>query len=557
MRHLKFIRDSIATFVAVFWFSNGQVFADEMGCSALDSCVSEDEIWLALQSSDRATFRNAFLTLRKKDSSKLYSQIRDLTFDDSKEDEVRAVMVAQVIAQARRKIMPREGLYDYWKNWVHTANLEATESLIPIYLFFSFHQKLADKTAGSEKEISKSKRALESFLNNPGSRSSTLTEEAFTQWVEQKEISLASLPALLDESTEFLVADEAAVLREYFRILEITDRQTDNYDRNSYRLPFPAVLDSSILNKPMWSKAFANHLECGPTFDSYALMTQLAEIDPENTRLKSCLKERLGYLDDMPLLLETLTIISRYEALRLDRDLHEAVSQLDENHPFSSIRLARQMVLSADPAPEIPGKGRLFIFGPSRDLLKAINSNRSYCEPGPLGEFGYVHNSPDHKLTLPAEYFRMGGPVVAVKTPSGYLTGHDQGEFGGGLLYYADENSEPEFLHGRNMIAIIESEEKGIYWGLSGLNHMMPGIGNIYRIDARTDSVSVETSKKMPVVTRNVKLMETGDLFMDFWERDLTSFKNGERQVVTLPSSDFNPPVILTRAGEIKAACGD
>lgn len=557
MKHLKSIRDCLAICFAVFWFSSGQVVAGEIECSALDRCVSEDEIWLALQSNDRATFRNAFLTLRKKDSSKLYSQILDLSFDDSKEDEVRAVMVAQVIAQARRKITPRAGLYDYWKKWVATANFDTTESLIPIYLFFSFHQKLADKTAGSEKEISNSKRALESFVKNPGSRSGTLTEEAFTQWVEQKEIRLASLPALLDESTEFLMANEVVILREYFRLLEVTDRQTDNYDRNSYQLPFPAVLEASIQNKPMWSKAFADHLKCGPTVDSYAVMTQLTEIDLENTRLKACLKERLRYLDDMPLLLETLTFISRYEILRIDHDLHQAVTQLDETHPFSSIRLARQIVLSAEPAPEAHGKGRFILFGPRKDLLKTINTNRSYCTPGPLEEFAYVQNSADLKLTLPTEYFRMGEPVMAVKTPSGYLTGHDQGEFGGGLLYYADENSEPEFLHGRNMIAIIESEEKGIYWGLSGLNHMMPGIGNIYRIDARTDTVAVETSKKMPVVTRNVKLMETGDLFMDFWERDLTSFKNGEREVVTVTSSDFNPPIILTRAGEIKAACGD
>jgi hypothetical protein len=107
------------------------------------------------------------------------------------------------------------------------------------------------------------------------------------------------------------------------------------------------------------------------------------------------------------------------------------------------------------------------------------------------------------------------------------------------------------------MIAIIKSDDPGIYWGLSGLNHLMPGMGTILRIDARTDDVSVKTHKRMPLVTRNVKLLKTGDLFMDFRRRKTSSVQSRDKDISQPPDPRFNPPVVLTRAGEIVSACGD
>ena len=86
---------------------------------------------------------------------------------------------------------------------------------------------------------------------------------------------------------------------------------------------------------------------------------------------------------------------------------------------------------------------------------------------------------------------------------------------------------------------------------------MIPGKGTITEIDARTDDVTAEQHARMPIVPRSVTSLKNGDLFMDFWLRKTVSYSKDEKHVRNNPSSDFNPPVILTKSGELISGCGD
>jgi len=524
----------------------------------IDSPAAQDALWSMLESENKFIFQNAFETLKKRDYPKLYPAIRDLKFENTEADKARAVMIAQVIAQNRRKISPAPKTFNYWKSWYGASDPANPEHLIPTYMLFDFHEKSVRKISGSEREIQRLTEGLEEAETNTMENMRGLTQE---KWIKIFSSGLKKydvLPNLIEATTSVLTENETAVAGEYFHIFDIMQQQTDNYNYSSYQLPFPKVLETAIQTNSLWLDAFSRRLKCGPSEDSYAVMTQIAELDPNNARLKSCIKERLNYLDKMPLLLETLSFISRYEALRVDRDLHKSVSLIDDKHPFTSIRLTRQIILSAGPAPEFRGRGNSISWGPRKDLLKDLNANRTHCEAKPLGKFAYIDTPSKFFDPTSFNHVRRGPPILTVKTPSGYLTGHNRGEFGGGLMYYADRKSEPKALHDKNMIAIIESDEPSIYWGLSGLNHMIPGTGKIHRIDARTDAVSIELHKEMPIVTNNVKLLKNGDLFMDFWRRTRTSYSQSHGKTVEkIPSPDFNPPVLLTRGGAIKVACED
>ena len=545
----------LAVSFAALWILSGPAYAKNTTCAPPDTCAPLDVLWLDLHSSDKAVFRNAFLTLRKEDFSKLYSEIRKLNFENTDEGEARAIMVAQVIARARQKVSPSLKGFDYWKSWYDATNPASAERFIPSYLLFDFHEKIAGKIARSEKNISDYQKWRAYTLENPEGRPEYLSENALTEKIKTEKSRLASLPEILDQSSIFLTENEEITLNRYFRIFEVLP--ANNVFQYKWRLPFSKTLETAIQTPGLWENKFQSFLKCEPNVKQTALIRQLIALDPNSLSLNSCLRQRLKNTADLPDILQTLSLITSSEILRADPYIRDAVSAVNADNPFTSVRVARQIVLSAEPAPEILGNGRNIWMGPRREMLKALNANRTYCEAGPVGKFPYIETLPKFSEAETFAHFRRGAPIMTVKTPSGYLTGHDRGEFGGGLLYYTDKNSEPETVFDGNMIAIIKSDAPGIYWGLSGLNHLMPGMGTILRIDARTDDVSVKTHKRMPLVTRNVKLLKTGDLFMDFRRRKTSSVQGRDKDISQPPDPRFNPPVVLTRAGEIVSACGD
>jgi len=532
----------------------GSVFAEDITCSAPDACVEEDALWQSLQSKDRTIFQNAFRTLRERDSSELYSKVKKLTFDGTDEDRNRALMIAQVIAQERRKIKPTLKTFDYWKFWYDTTDSESIENIIPTYLLFNFHKKITNEVASSNKKISDYQKWLQYTLENPEGRPDYLSEESLTQKIQAEEIHFATLPNVLETSIFFLTDDENKTLENYFKVFEVMNSSPSF--KVSWRLPFSEVLDSAIKTSDLWENKFQSFLKCQPNIEEAALIGQLIELNPNSLSLNTCLRKQLKNTDDLPKLIQTLSLITNSESLRSDPYVRDAVASIKDDNPFTSIRVARQFALSPEVPSKVSNNGRIAWRGPRAEAEKSLNEERDYCEPATVRDFNYVE-TPSFKSPETFEHFRLGAPILTVKTPSGYLTGHDRGEFGGGLVYYADEDGDPQILDGRNIVAIIESDQRGIYWSVSGLNHLMPGQGTILRIDARTDDVSLKGHKRMPLVTRNVKLLESGDLFMDFWRRSYTSYKDGEQKVTPNPSSKFNPPVILTRTGDLISGCGD
>ena len=542
---------------AIVYVSCSVAQAEDKACFAANDCIEQTD-WSALKSKDKTLFRKSFQTLAKEDHSKLYSEIRKLTFEDTDEDKIRAVMIARVIAQERRKISPTKKAYYYWRDWYGSTEMGSPEHLIPAYLLFNFHEKTARKISDKDRETRELRKRIESYRNNEQGKLYGRTSEFWINFYTKRLNEYEVFPFLFDATTNAFRHDEGEVLKEYFRLFDIIHHQGKYGSRFGYQLPLPAVLETAIQTEKMWVDAFSSRLECDLVNDNFALMTQIAALDPNNATLKACLKRRLENQDDMPTLMETLSFISRHDALRLDRDLYQAVSAIDENHPFSSILLVRRIILSSGPAPAVTGRGRYIWSEDRRKLLGALNANRTYCEPERVANFIYIDTPTELNEPQKFGHTRHGAPVITVKTPSGYLTGHNRGEFGGGLLYYPDKNSEPKVLNKETMIAIIESEEPGVYWGLSGLNHMMPGTGRIQRIDARTNVVTIHDHKRMPLVTNNVSLLKNGDLFMDFWNRETTTYTRKNGKIITQnPSSDFNPPVLLTQSGEITGACQD
>ena len=530
-------------------FLSGPAFAEDTPCSSSpETCHEKDALWAALESHNQMEFQRAFKALKKTDRPKLYAAIRALSFENTAEDEARAVMVASVMANERRKSSPSTREFRYWKNWFETSDPASPAYLIPAYMLFDLHGKLAIRLKRSKKNISDYKNWLAFTLENPEGRPEYLSEENLTRRIQEEQARLASLPALLQHTTNFLIANENGTLANYFQIFDTLNQNTKNPTYPRRTLPFSDVLDTAIQTPDLWAGKFLSYMACRPDVTEVALINKLIELDPRNTELQLGLIERLKERDDLPYLMQTLAFIISSETLLADPYIRAAVTEIDNNNPFTSVRAARQFALS----PDLPTS------------IETLNENRSYCDAENIIDFAYVENrfeqnarSPDFISDLTSEIFRMGPPVMTVKTPSGVLTGHDRGEFGGGLLYFADDKTEPEILHQLNMIAIIESEAPGVYWGVSGLNHMIPGKGTIQRIDARTDDITVTPHKRMPIVTNNLKLLESGDLFMDFWTRSYTSYQDGVKTVTPISKTKSNPPVILTRSGELISACRD
>jgi len=523
----------------------------------LEGEAAQKAMWSVLESPDQTRFQTAFAVLKDRDSKRLYAHLRKLEFQNTAEDRARAVMIAQVITQQRRNIRPTQKTFTYWKNWYGETGPESAAHLIPSYLIFSFHEKTANKVAGFEKTQADQKRWLEHTLKNPEGRKGRLSEAELTKSIAKAKADGEALFPLLENTSAFINANETRSVEAYFDIIE-THAQDPLYEPfGGWQLPFPKVLETSMQSPALWVDRFETFLDCSPNSRTYALVTQIAKLDSHNAQLKTCFLTQLQNEDDIPKLMETLSRIATFESYQQDPDIRKAVTAIDTNSPFTSLRSIQAFALAESTSDEPLGRGRHLWRGPLYTKAEEINKTRNYCEAESKGTFDYLPNSPDFQTPPTSIYIQAGKPIMTVQTPSGYLTGHDRGEFGGGLFYYPDETSKAVQLYDGNMIAIIESDTEGVYWGVSGLNHLMPGTGKILHIDARTDDVKLERHKHMPIVTRNVTSLENGDLFMDFWRRNYVSYENGVEKTNTVPSWRHNPPVILTKAGELISGCED
>lgn len=522
----------------------------------IDNQAAEDALWSLLDTDSRWIFQDLFSTLVKRDRKRLYRSIKNLEFERTLSDEARALRIAKVIVQHRHKKTPTQKSYDYWKYWFETTEPEGTEHLIPTYIIFSTHMKLTNDVARSEKTIARYRDWLNEPEEERSLRRQKISDAYLNQLIEREE---KIKPALLQQTTMLLTQDEGAIMRDYIRIFELMRQTSDLNPYSSWRLPLHEVLDNAVQTPKLWVDALVPYLNCGPKLDNYALMKFIVDSDPANAHLKTCLGKQLTYTNNMPKLIETLSFITNNAELREDPVIRMAVSQIDENTPFTQLRVARQFALKNSSIEKVRRSSLYAYSGPRNAQKETINKARSYCDAQAVGDFNYLETSQIFKKPLFPLLRQLGPPVMTVKTPSGFLTGHDRGEFGGGLLYYPDENSAAISLHDINVIAIIESDTKGIYWSISGLNHMIPGTGTLHRIDARTDDVSVEINKLMPIVSRNVKRLENGGIFMDFWKRSYTSYngKTGDKIITDNPSYEYNPPIVLTKVGDIRSACGD
>jgi len=498
-----------------------------------------------LETDGELIFTYIFKELRSQNSTRINNYIKTMSFADTPKDLERALMIARFMAQDlvrdQRIFLQTDSSakedQDYWKTWYDETLSSHPERLIPAYVIFKLYETTIVNISIAERNILNNKKWRDYTIKNPEGRPSYLSEENLTAVIKRQTAHVSTFTSRLKDKTPFFIDNESRILEDYFQILDAVNIPIDDREHHTLKLPMPAVLDTIIQTPDIWVRRFQAYLKCDPYNDTSDLIRRLAQLDPANIKLKTCLLERLEQFDDMPKLLGTLSLITTHKRWRADPDIRAAIKSMREDHPFTKLRVAKIFALSDEPIPERFGFTRFVLNGVRRKRTEQLNEKRKYCDANQIGQIGKP-NYMDEPLKLNKTHsgtFRIGKRIMTVRTPSGYLTGHNSGEFGGGLIYYPDEKSDGVVLHGENMISIIKTNTKGIYWGLSGLNHLAPGQGIIYKINALTDNVSVKIHKRILAVPYKTEVLKNGDLFMDF--------------------GSSNPPLMLTKSGEIKSAC--
>ena len=523
-------------------------------------------LWQLLEDDDRWIFYEAFEILLEADEAKVYEILQGQSFVDMSADKQRALMIAETIRSERHRIKPAAQAYHFWKNWYEAADTSDTEKIIPAYLLFDLFEKTKSEVEGADKYIEDRERWRGFTQANPEGRTGYLSVEHLNREIAEKRAEVSRLTPLLQLQTARLMQNEKQTLNDYFRIFDAqrsyVNEMSYEYGGDDY-LPFPQVLEAAMQTDALWAETFWTYIDDGPFAENTSIVEKITALETDRDKLKTFYLERLNYTDNIPKLLGTLVLISSVEALRTDRDIINAVNTAVQNTPFTKLTIAANYALS-DTLHE-QGANPYIFFGwgsPLEDVMIAANAKRKYCRPTSRGHNNYMAVTPDLHRPLQQNYNQLGKAAMTVQTPSGYLSGHNRGEFGGGLIYYSDVTAEGKLLplkYARNVISIVESNTEGVYWVLAGLNHLMPGLGAIYEVDARTDNVSVEPHKRLPAVPRETSFLKNGYLYMDFTAKSYTTIDmdNDVEMVHKIDNEKYNPPVNLTKDGDLISACED
>lgn len=533
----------------------------------IDKPQAMTALWSLLDSHDEWVFAKAFEILLVEDEAKVYQTLKAQSFSDTPADHQRALMIAETIRRERHRAKPSQMAYDFWTAWYDAAETSETESIIPAYQLFYLFEVTKKQVDGSDKFIEDRERWRSLTQANPEGRTGHLSVEHLTREIQNKRAETASLTPFLQLQAARLTKGENQTFEDYFRIFDAQrlSRQIENYTYGGGEyLPLTDVLDTVIQTPALWASRLWTYIDDQPFAENTAIVEKITTLEVDEGRLKSFYLNRLRYTDNIPKLLGTLRLIAQKDVLRNDRDIRNAVKAVSQSTPFTTLHMAaNNAMLETKPRHGISPYGAI-MWGSAFDaMMIEENAKRTYCNPASQAEPDYMLVQPDLNPPLIETYNQLGRAVMTIKTPSGYLSGHDRGEFGGGLVYYSDIAAKGRLLslrYAHNIIAIVESETEGVYWALAGLNHLMPGMGAIYEVDARTDSVMATPHKLLPNVPRETSFLKGGGLFMDFRARSFTTIdmENGGIETIhKLEGQKYNPPVILTRNGELASACGD
>ena len=533
----------------------------------IESSDAKSALWSLLDTDDRWVFDKAFSVLQKEDEGRVYAAVKAQSFVDTTAGRQRALMIAETIRQQRHSVKPSAQAYHFWTDWYEAAETSETEKIIPSYLLFHLFEATQKIVEGSDKYIEDRERWRGFTQANPEDRTGNLSVENLNREIKEKRAETSRLRPLLRLQTARLTQDETQTFQDYFRIF---DAQRESVTEKKYTygggdyISLPSVLDMAIQSPELWAARFWTYVKDETFVENTALVEKITALEADEARLKRFYLRRLEQTENVPKLLETIGLISRNEMLRTDHDIKAVVQAVTNNTPFTRLHMAGEHIQSGRLPDNDINPFIFIIWGSSSEAeMMAANAKRKYCAPTSLGASDYMPVQPKLNPPLHDPYNQLSQSKMTVRTPSGYLSGYDSGEFGGGLVYNSDMASEGQLLPLRyaiNIIAISESETKGVYWVLAGLNHLMPGMGVVYQVDARTDHVLVSPFKRLPSVPYSTTFLEDGGLFMDFRARSYTSFdmENGGRKAIhKLEDEKYNPPVILTQSGELVSACED
>ena len=489
-----------------------------------DTPLAEMVLWSLLNSSDERVFGNAYEILSKEHGTAVNDTIKAQSFANTPLEAQRALMIATTITTYRNRPVTHMKAYDYWKDWFEASDTSETERMIPAYMLFD------------------------------------LFEKSNTEFLKTKDPS--EVPILGSLRGHF-GQDELQTRDDYFQIYAVmksfSDAQTNIYKRYE-GLPFEGGFYDLVQTPELWAKRLWSYISETSFETDVSLIRAVGRLEADTNKLKSFFLNRLESHHSDPEFLSMLTMILQKQALREDREVRAAVRNAAKKSPFTRLRVAASYADSDTPLPqEFDEYYFRSWFSSFSDSVRTENIKQQYCEVKSTGTSGYMNVQPDLNIprTEPEEN-QLHSILMTVQTPSGYLAGFNSGEFGGGLVYYSDITAEGKLLplsFARNVIAIVESETAGVYWVLAGLNHMVPGRGIIHRVDARSDGVVVMPYKRMIAVPRQTEFLKSGDLYMDFRPSSVATYDGVVTKIREVNNVDYNPPVILTRSGELIIAC--
>jgi len=238
-------------------------------------------------------------------------------------------------------------------------------------------------------------------------------------------------------------------------------------------------------------------------------------------------------------------------------NLKPKISNLKSKHPISAVRVAGELALNEldKPNPRITSQqlyGRSHV-ALSYSLYQAANRDAVYCKVDGVDLKFLSRKMPYFRPSvlnrgLPA---RRQNLTSAAELKTGWLAGYDEGEFGGGLVYYDYETKNPVNLLDDNILAIIPAKKVPLgqyatsFWVISGLSHMAIDRGQLYRVTQDKGGFKIDRHVALPGRVEAVSVNSDSSIAMDFVDRE---------NMKSNPNLK-NPPLLLEANGSIRRFC--
>ncbi len=375
------------------------------------------------------------------------------------------------------------------------------------------------------------------------------------------------LPSLLTQVQAFLMADKEGFQRRYFDVFDTQLELGSKGLKYNYLVPSRFNGDLGVKGEDMdnpkaWSARFRSYLQDERVANIDSVMQFLADNDEDMKSLKSALLQTMEDQRNIYNQMHAMLLIAQKPSLRSDVELRQYMKPIAKGHPITKVRAAAQLALSDRAISQKifrTYRAGYYVFGAKEDDFMRINKTRPYCDGPKHPQSFKAEDLPVFPRFWGSPYLRVGGGTVAVAMDigSGWLIGYNRGEWGGELIYYPNKAEQGIVAVVGQVYGLIRGADEGQYWLVTGNHHMMDMGSDIHEVIVSNDSVAARRINHISRTPHVSAAMAMGELFMDYRAKPMISYdmKTKEMKITPDNPNKYNPPLLLTKTGEVVAAC--